>query len=324
MGKKCVQCRGDIKNKAKSIPCNACKESICLTCLDIEEPVFNLLKSNATGSVLVMCESCKKFVPSLNDIKQTMAKNHEDTNIRFDNIGSQLVVLERSIGGAVKKEVKKQMKNHEDRIGRLEHGQKNNDDLVKIIEEKINENNEKMRRKNNLILYNVVESNHVDISARVMHDKSIIGDFFKEIDPEMERLTDCMLKVNRIGAIGNVKANPDGTRVPRPLKIVMDTPHNKFLVLNKYRNARRAKKEFAGKRSMCPDYTPAERAAYKLRLMTAQTSASDSEEDESVDGSDIVSPTQGTSSDSMTEGYVEEPQGAAARLPRDTRSSFRS
>ena len=155
-----------------------------------------------------------------------------------------------------------------------------------------------MRLKNNLISYNVVESNHVDISARVMHDKSIIGDFFKEIDPEMERLTDCMLKVNRIGAI--VKANPDGTRVPRPLKIVMDTPHNKFLVLNKYRNARRAKKEFAGKRSMCPDYTPAERAAYKLRLMTAQTYASDSEEDESVDGSDIVSPTQGTSMTSRT------------------------
>ena len=63
------------------------------------------LKTNSTGSVLVTCESCKKFVLTLNHImiKQTIAKNHDDTNLRFDNIGSQLVALEQSIGGAVKK-----------------------------------------------------------------------------------------------------------------------------------------------------------------------------------------------------------------------------
>lgn len=139
-----------------------------------------------------------------------------------------------------------------------------------MIDEKILENNDKMRRRINLILYNVVESGHSDVNVRIEHDKTMIKSFISEIDSSLIFPNECFRKVDRIGSFEKAKSDGDDIKSIRPIKLVMDSLQNKYLLLKKYRYARKNKKEFSNKMSMCPDFTPLERATYRQKKTADQ------------------------------------------------------
>lgn len=173
----CGKCKIKITNDDKFIPCDSCH-----VLFHLQEKCCSMSSSETRAAVLqkrillFFCEECRsafKKVPLL--IR------------KIDELKSEVENLKKEVA---------ELKTQNNSIN---------------METLFMELNERSMRSNNLMVYNVSESNAINLADKINEDKLVVTDVLEKLD--IQNGMDQILKVIRVG-------RPGGNR-PRPLKIVL-------------------------------------------------------------------------------------------------------
>ncbi len=264
---KCHSCKIDLEDECKSLQCNLCDKWFCIKCLKISDEMFDTLNGKGAHQqlpvLMIGCETCQAILPTLTNIKGQLQANQSENVKRFDDLDSELKKMKEEIKNEIVSEVNENFKVKLDKIDDLEvrvdsmskvmSDRANDKALLDIIDKKIRDNNEVYRRKKNLMVYNLQESDDENLQVRVDYDTANILRFFHEIDQGIRITPENIVKVIRVGKKNEERA--------RPTKVILDSVDLKYAIVSKYRE-NRAKNVKYGNLNMAPDYTPSQRASY--------------------------------------------------------------
>jgi len=110
------------------------------------------------------------------------------------------------------------------------------------------------RRKKNVIVHGVSESNADNPEQRVDEDLTLLAAMFHEVGGEE-------IKVENVVRLG--KKNSDPAQHPRPMKVVLDTAEGKVQLLRKAKNLRLKQERGWERVFIHQDLTPRQREARK-------------------------------------------------------------
>ena len=131
---------------------------------------------------------------------------------------------------------------------------------VTETKEKIIENEDKLRRMNNIIIYNVAESDSVSTPDRSKDDMKSCGSLMEKV-LKVEYEDDDIVKVVRLGKYDD--------KIKRPLLVEFSNGHVKNVVMSNVTNLRLASGEFKGV-TISHDMTVKEREQCKLLVQEAK------------------------------------------------------
>ena len=110
--------------------------------------------------------------------------------------------------------------------------------LINTVREEISERNDIIRRKHNLVVFNIKELSSEFQNDRAVHDKTAVLDFFNTVLHKDQAIVESdFTNVFRIGKTVEGASN----KGPRPIIVVMKSVNVKYSVLKSY-SAKRAKK----------------------------------------------------------------------------------
>jgi len=118
------------------------------------------------------------------------------------------------------------------------------------------EENEIERRKTNVIVHGVPESDADDADWRTDDDMTVLAAMFHEVEADD-------IKVGSVVRLGKTKKASDPKQNPRPMKVVLDSVENKVNLLRKAKSLREKEEGGWSKIFIHQDLTPKQREARK-------------------------------------------------------------
>ena len=315
----CYSCKCDIGHGSgtKVVECDLCKKWFCIKCLGMSSILFAELRK-AKDSLLITCKVCKGNVRGMEDLHTAITHNHQNSEKRFNSLDETIANIKADLKETVKSEVAEQLKGVDDkienelqalnvRLQQLEISSKtveleasaggiDKETLINTVREEISERNDIIRRKHNLVVFNINELSSEFQNDRAVYDKTAVLDFFNAVLHKDQAIVESdFTSIFRIGITVEGASN----KGPRPIIVVMKSVNVKYSVLKAY-SAKRAKKvEFDNKMSVIPDRTPAQRKSYRER--TKSTQAERTNVGNSSDADSATNPTGDSASRSSTE-----------------------
>ena len=176
---KCGKCDHDLNRRTNStIPCQGCNRCFHKDCFGIPAEVIEVLKDTGYVMYCQSCNtSCKKMLVQMNELQSRMDALEMKTN---KNTGA-ISVVETKID------------EHEDRIGILEKGGANREDVSCILHEL----NDQERRKANFMITGIRESTSTESQKRVAHDMRMVIDVCNELEKSIKK--ENIVRCYRIG-----------------------------------------------------------------------------------------------------------------------------
>ena len=236
----CKKCKKLVGGKDKGILCDRCDSWAHLQCTDLTRTDYEFLEKTRTNAFMWYCEKCHQ------DIKS--GANQTD---RLAEQGAKIETLTAIVTTLMQQN---------QLILQLLQDNKKVEEVVRIqIKESLEDKKEEEDRKNNLVVFNVEESDSRD--GEKEHDIGELKAILQEVCPE-ENLDLEKRKIVRLGqrkppSASNGNAKPK----PRPIKIILDDGETRNRVL---RQARRLKDSTKYKKiGLAADKTFKEREADK-------------------------------------------------------------
>ncbi|MES9905972.1 MAG: hypothetical protein ABW168_25270 [Sedimenticola sp.] len=129
--------------------CQGCTLRFCLKCSGLAEETYKLLADGKLDGFVWTCRSCKSTLPTLKNITETLHEIkvlHED---RMGNLESKVNNIETEITGKVTANIKEM---------KTEIANELKSSVVKLVDERSKEIEERRRREPNLIFFNIPET----------------------------------------------------------------------------------------------------------------------------------------------------------------------
>ena len=324
----CYSCKCDIDHGSgtKVVECDLCKKWFCIKCLGMSSILFAELKK-AKDSLLITCKVCKGNVCGIEDLHTAITRNHENSEKRFNSLDETIANIKADLKETVKSEVAEQLQSVDDKLGnelqalnirlqQLENSSKtveletsaggiDKETLINTVREEISERNDIIRRKHNLVVFNIKELSSEFQNDRAVYDKTAVLDFFNTVLHKDQAIVESdFTNVFRIGKTVEGASN----KGPRPIIVVMKSVNVKYSVLKSYSAKRVKKVEFDNKMSVIPDRTPAQRKSYRERIKSTQAERSNignSSDTDSVTNATVDSASRSSAENNRTPDTTE-------------------
>ena len=283
----CVGCKTGVNDETCALNCDGCGEVWkCTTCLGIDEDTYDLLVYKAS-SLKWLCEKCDNAVSNrevkmpdkVMEILEELLQRSKTIEQRLSYLES---ILEQKADKVAVSELERRIESVENRIAtdeaerkllneRLEKEaekkmERNQDlhiasevDITGNVELSLKEMQDRNRRKENLVLFNVPESTSEDRDERKLYDISEVIDILKDLKIDTTVLNPVRLGLNTVDH-----------KYPRPLRIAVPDEDTKWKIVKEAKNLMSHGKEYHTKVFIKRDMTPMEReqdAATRKKLM---------------------------------------------------------
>lgn len=202
----------------KGVKCDRCTAWVHLDCSGLEASEFGLLAKIQTLSVKWNCPVCMKELEKLPDPNDKMAAH----DAKMDTMMEIVKVL--------------QQQNTMILQHLLKQGEKMEEKVEHYVRETFEEDREKEARKNNLIVYNLKESEKENETAAEREDFEETFKVFCEVDGA---LTDYVLG-ERVEKVTRLGRKPALGGKPRPVKVVFKDNDTKMRILRKSKNLKKS------------------------------------------------------------------------------------
>ncbi len=214
---KCCKCDKVFKSKDKSVTCGTCQQTFHAKCQNVSDKKYETLKEEGEDT-LWLCLSCNQvtrgMVQNIVSIQQRVTTLEEDMASKADRsevqqLGTRLNNFMQGAKNRLESKADKdKMEDLSNRVSTIEQKvnndniDKDTEELSKLLEEKLKEQQEiinqrskpteksmsdavkemedRDRRKNNIVLHNINESDETEAEARKSHDEEMIKKLFKE------------------------------------------------------------------------------------------------------------------------------------------------
>ena len=228
----CKECCKTVKDSENAIECDICKSWYHLECGKITEKIHDLMSKNA--SIDWYCQTCKNEIKTL---KQENVKLKEENELLRKRLAAVEIKVE-----AIKTEIKEEL------LCVV------NTKVQQILEDvkNVKEQDEKKLRENNLVLYNVPESEKNESNDRKNEDNSFCNKLFRN----GVQINDfSIVQVIRLGKVRNDNR-------PRPLLVKCGNSREKWSILRNAKNLKHCSENLK-KVIITPDMTKSERDVEK-------------------------------------------------------------
>ncbi len=244
-------------------------------CQGVSDKKFELLKEEGDDT-LWLCTTCNRTTRGLIQHVAHLEQKLSALEVKMENKASkeEIEKLEKRVEAIEEKldpetevfakKLEEALKEQQEIIQRntamkvaesMEHEGKNNTDEV---QKAVDEVKEQDRRKCNIILYNVPESESTNNDARREHDVAVIKELMKE-----ELVVEAAIKEDNRGVPRVTRLGKKEQGKIRPLRVVFSSPEDQRKVLGKAKNLANSKIEARKKIIIKPDLTQLQRGAEK-------------------------------------------------------------
>ena len=278
-GDKCKDCGLEIDKDTKALNCNFCFKWVCIQCLEVSDELYMLLVKNPTSPLMVPCKECGNHVASLQEMRNTLnevRRHQEESKKELHSINSRMGTLNKEIQKTIKVTVKKEVEEQLDvKMKRVEReleesldrkweslrentalpGQNWRNEVGDIVSETLTEDKLKQKKKTNLIIFNVPESNSIESEEITQHNRTMTLKVLNSI----LKLGDIETKVKRVIRLGRKRSE----ETSRPIKVVFDEPDTKYKFLQSAYKIQNSDDEMIKKVQIANDRTPKEIEEYK-------------------------------------------------------------
>lgn len=183
MGYTCFQCNKNIKEESKCVECDGCKQRFHYECTELTASELKVLDLKTKRTLKFFCDVCQDGLRLIPVLKK-----------RLDEIDQKLADLE---------------KHKSEQQSTIQASQSQTESSISNCEDFIREMDDRRQRSNNLMVYNIPESQKNSIPDKVVDDSNIIKNIFNSLLGESQ-----IKKVLRIGKKGDK---------PRPIKLITDS-----------------------------------------------------------------------------------------------------
>ena len=218
------------------------------------------------------CTTCKMRQATLRKANENLRKEIETLQDERDELSNLVAkIIER-------------LESLERKLSENQHSGRtmyNETKMEEKIAEGIKEHQERERKKPNLIIFGIEESNSEDVEERKNHDKTfcerLIKDVLKVEDETKIEVTVRLGKPKRREGTEEVNGNQPSTisgenPKPRPLLVRFENEKMKWSVLSNAKNLKYCKEEAGLRRlSIVPDQTVKERDEYRMLRIQLET-----------------------------------------------------
>lgn len=217
MSDNCGKCRKTVSNTDTALQCEMCEKWFHVSCESIQLELYKMLQK--FNSQMWFCSTCKTEVKRNNEKIRELEKKNE-------LMESKVKILEENWGILRKEILEEAVAKVKTEVG---------EDLVKrtakYVMEQMKEDNERDKKKENIIMYNVEESKMENIDERIKEDAKRVCDIY---DNSLEVREYTIEKIIRLGK------REDGRN--RPLLIKLRNEREKWNII---KNAKKLKHERA-------------------------------------------------------------------------------
>lgn len=241
----CGKCNKLVKDHDNGVQCDHCEIWYHANCVGIDNAHYKLIVK--LPSMDWICDTCKDAIKNLK--KENYILKNENKSLKEENkvLRERLAALEKRVN-EIKVELKDEIMKEVD------------SSLVKIIDD-FKEVENKKYRENNLVLYNMEESNKADGRDRALEDVEKCHQLILEGVGMGQR----EYNIRRAIRLGKPQANQ--TR-PRPLLLKLDSIEEKWNILKKAKNIKNYRHPILKKVVISMDLTPREQE--KDRMLRQQ------------------------------------------------------
>lgn len=223
----CPDCKVVTTLEYKSMNCGVCKNWFHTTCQKITNAVYDVIRTDKNGQLSWNCNHCCLASKSIRDSLDLLTVGHVQLAERVDAISEKQI-------------------NMEQRINTVEQKMDGSQTISPTTT--IRELNDRMKRQDSLVIYNIVESESETPETRKSHDKTQLVSICNKLG--MDELPSNKFII-RIGA----KTNQQG---PRPIKVKFQSIESAKNLLSKWRVLTKENKRKM-KISIVPDLTVLQR-----------------------------------------------------------------
>lgn len=258
----CGKCKRRVRDDQNGLQCDLCHTWYHCGCLKISKADYENIMG-LKNIVKWFCINCDGTYNSLKRDNDSLRKDNYD--LKKEN-----------------KNLKKLITDIVDRIDKLEKrfqdthlGSDGLQNLDERIAEHIQENNERERKKSNLIIFGVEESYDREIEGRKAHDMAFCEELITNVlKVETETKMEVVTRLGKPAWNGNERDTERGNVRRRPLLIKFENPRMKWNVISRARELKNVQEEKYKNISIVPDQTPKEREQNRqLRLQLAEKRA---------------------------------------------------
>lgn len=283
----CVECGDIINEDAKALQCERCIDDVwkCASCLGLNDDLYEQLAMGGKCNLHWFCDKCEQLIvnPSLVENMHSLFESKMDyvekllmqalTGLEQKMIHRMSQVedmLQNKADNDLLVSVDGRLKKMEERPVIMEESQNRIEHKVDqlctthyepvaiavqgALQQDKAEEMEIEKRKKNIIVHGVPESESTSPEQRIEDDLSLLSVMFHEAD--VENVT-----VDNVIRLG--KKASDATTNPRPMKVVLNTVDNKLTLLRNAKNLRMREEGGWSKVFIHQDLTPKQREARK-------------------------------------------------------------
>ena len=232
---KCKVC--NVKVKDRGIRCDACETWHHIKCLKMKEDTYKLYANENLQWVCQACINIRREENNLLEIVREMKQMAETERERNMEERMKIMQMMQKMSGQVTELENKVENMVNEKIKKVE------DNILGKVNNEIDEKLEKFKRRKNLVVYGLPESNGRNDKERNEEDMNSIKNMIEELEIEVENF-----ETTRLGS--QIKTNK-----PRPLKIELRKEVDKSKILRKAANLRNAREEKFKKVILSPDMT---------------------------------------------------------------------
>ena len=189
-------------------------------CCGLSAPVFDFIANTQEESIKWFCPSCEKDCNTKN-----MSIDRNDNSDQHSNFDSKLEALTAVV-------VTLQQQNSMILDHLVLSKEKTSEEKVKIqVTEAMENQREKEKRINNLMVFNVEESvvtegQEIDKDDEMNHDVTSLSNIFSTVDPQFNKSS-----IENVIRLGRRKGNEDQKSGPRPIKVTLKDGNHKSAIL---------------------------------------------------------------------------------------------
>lgn len=250
---KCEVCNEEsLCDEAQMLECEVCELRLCHICLKISEEEYEFLSSrvdmhwfcaSCEGSALLSIKNDKEIAQRCADYFKVLEDRLQqvEADIQSKADIQHVVSLEMALDAKAEKikleQLEEKVLTMERNIGPAIAGAQNSGELPKepptTVNESVSELRDREARKDNLVIFNIPESQNDDAEDRKLHDISTVIELF---DYELDIQTTATNPVR----LGKKQQN---ARYPRPLRVTVEDEQMKWKVLKASKNLKDPRKE---------------------------------------------------------------------------------
>ena len=284
----CTECESDIYDHDPALQCDLCEKWYCNQCLGLSNSVYGFMNSSkVSDGIMWFCKHCRKTLPATKKILQ-----------RLDDLESKQINNEKQIKSLQKciEEKSKTLQSHvpNDQSSNTDKAESVN--VASIISQVLEEQQEREKRKLNIVCFDIPESEETSPETRREDDAYRIQ---KIIDEVMEADSTMTSQPIRLGCYNAESIKPTLVRFSVP------SVENKHRIIESARTkVKISKQERCKDLFFQSDLTANQRKeAYLLRVERRKNKSAQSNADRShqryIESSSVAAGATGTSSDSF-------------------------